>query len=60
MGNEELQRQYYEKFGESVPTYQICRGRTDAEIDKIVRECLTKGKDVYELGYCTLDDDVEY
>lgn len=60
MGSEELQRQYYERFGESVPAYQIFRGRTDAEVDAIVRECLEKGKDVYELGYCTLDEDVEY
>ena len=60
MGNEELQKEYYEMFGESLPTYQICRGRTGAEIDAIVRECLEKGKDVYDLGYCTLDEDVQY
>ena len=60
MGSEELHEQYYDMFGESVPAYQICRGRTDEEIDAIIRECLEKKKDVYELGYCTLDDDVQY
>jgi hypothetical protein len=60
MGSEQLQEQYYEMFGESLPTFQICRGRTDAEIDAILRECIEKGKDVYELGYCTLNEDVQY
>ena len=58
---------YYEKFGEALPTYQIARTRTEDEVIAIieeciskVEECISKGKDVYELGYCTLDDDVQY
>lgn len=60
MDSEELQEKYREMFGENLPTYQICRGRTDEEVNAILRECIDKGKDVYDLGYCTLDDDVEY
>lgn len=51
---------YYEKFGEALPTYQIARTRTEDEVIAIIKECISKGKDVYELGYCTLDDDVQY
>lgn len=60
MDSEELQEKYREMFGENLPTYQICRGRMDEEVNAILRECIDKGKDVYDLGYCTLDDDVEY
>ena len=60
MDSEELQEKYREMFGENLPTYQICRGRTDEEVNAILRECIDKGKDVYDLGYCTLDDDVKY
>lgn len=60
MGSNELLEKYREMFGENLPTYQICRGRTDAEIDAILRECIEKGKDVYDLGYCTLDEDAKY
>jgi len=51
---------YYEKFGEALPTYQIAMTRTDDEVIAIIEECISKGKDVYELGYCTLDGDVQY
>ena len=51
---------YYEKFGEALPTYQIARTRAEDEVIAIIEECISKGKDVYELGYCTLDDDVQY
>lgn len=30
------------------------------EIIKIIDDCLNKGKDVYDAGYLTLDDDVKY
>lgn len=60
MGNKNLYDQYREMFGENLPAFQICRGRTDEEIDAILKECIEKGKDVYELGYCTLDEDICY
>lgn len=60
MGSEELLEKYREMFGENLPTYQICRGRTDEEVNVILRECIAKNKDVYDLGYCTLDEDVMY
>lgn len=51
---------YYEKFGEALPTYQIARTRTDEQIIAIIKECIEKSKDVYELGYCTDNLDMEY
>lgn len=57
---DELLDEYIEKFGEGFPTYQVLRGRTEEESIKIVQECINKEKDAYELGYCTLDDDIEY
>lgn len=52
--------EYAKKFDEGFPMYQLGRGRTDDEIIEIVNECLEKGKDAYELGLCTDDDDVYY
>lgn len=52
--------EYLDMFGEGFPTYQICRTRTDEESVKIVRECLETGKDAYELGYATVEGDIEY
>lgn len=57
---DELLGAYIDKFGEGFPTYQICRGRTIEESVEIIRECIAKEKDAYELGYCTLDEDVYY
>ena len=51
---------YFDRFGEALPMFQIARTRTDDEVIAIIKECISKGKDVYELGYCTLDEDVEY
>lgn len=51
---------YYDKFGEALPMYQIARTRTDDEVIDVIKDCLKQGKDVYELDYCTLDEDVMY
>lgn len=60
MGSNDLLQKYRDMFGDNLPTYQICRGRSAEEINDILRECIEKGKDVYELGYCTLDEDADY
>lgn len=55
---------YFEKyrkaFGAGFPMYQLGRGRTDDEIKEIIDRCLAEGKDAYELGLVTDDEDVEY
>lgn len=58
--NEELLNKYADRFGESFPTFQIARTRTDAEVAEIIKECLEKNKDVYQLGYCVDDSDILY
>ena len=57
---DELLKEYAERFGDGFPSYQIMRGRSDEETMEIIRECLEKGKDAYELGYVEDDDDIMY
>lgn len=56
----EHMKKYAEKFGDGFPMFQIGRSRTDEEIVEIIKECIEKGKDAYELGYVTDDPDVLY
>lgn len=51
---------YAEKFGDGFPMMPLAWGRTDDEVIEIIDDCLSKGKDVYELGYVEDDDDVMY
>lgn len=57
---DELLKAYAEEFGEGFPMYQIARTRTDAETEKIIKECLDLKQDAYELGYVTDDMDILY
>lgn len=60
---EELDRltmEYIETFGEGFPSFQVFRGRETHECIEIVQRCLRENKDAYELGYATLDEEVEY
>ena len=50
---------YWDTFQDSFPTFPMrCRG--EKKIIEIIKECVEKKKDVYELGYLTLDLDVRY
>lgn len=51
---------YAKKFGDGFPTIPLARGRSDQEVIMIIDECLSKGKDVYELGYVSNDPDIDY
>ena len=51
---------YAEKFGDGFPMMPLAWGRTDDEVIEIIDDCLSNGKDVYELGYVEDDDDVMY
>lgn len=60
---EELDRltlKYAETFEEGFPSFQVFRGRETQECIEIVQRCLRENKDAYELGYATLDEEVEY
>lgn len=57
---EELLRRYAEMFGDGFPSYQLARGKTDAEVMDIIKRCLEAGKDAYELGLVTDDLDIDY
>lgn len=52
--------QYAKAFGDGFPMYQLGRGRTDEEIIEIIDRCLKEGKDAYDLGLVSDDEDIEY
>lgn len=47
---EELLREYSKIFGDGFPTIPLAWGRTDEELQEIIKECIDKKKDAYELG----------
>lgn len=51
---------YVDRFGEGFPMMPLAWGREYSEVIQIIDECLEKGKDVYELGYVTDDEDTLY
>lgn len=57
---EKLMFDYLKRFGDGFPSFQIMASRTDEETIEIIEECLKKGKDAYQLGYCTIDLEVSY
>lgn len=56
--NEKLQKaleRYKEKFNDDFPTIPF-ESQEDEEIIGIIDECIEENKDVYDLGYLSLDD----
>ena len=59
--NEKLQpyiKKYQEKF-EDFPSYQLMN-YSDSEVIRMIKKCLDKGKDMYELGILEDDASVFY
>ena len=52
--------EYAKRFGDGFPSFQIMRTRSDDEIVVIIEDCLEKGKDAYELGYVSDNEEIEY
>jgi hypothetical protein len=50
---------YEDTFDDSFPMFPM-KGKKPDEIIEIINECVSKKKDVYELKYLTLDEDVLY
>lgn len=46
---------YYDAFGDSFPTTSMC-GYKEEELIEIINKCILKKKDVYDLGYLSLDE----
>jgi hypothetical protein len=55
---EQKMKEYTKRFNDGFPTIPLAWSRSDAELIKIIDECLAKGKDVYELGY--VEDEIIY
>lgn len=56
--SEKLQKaleRYKKKFNDDFPTIPF-DSREDEEIIDIIDECIEENKDVYDLGYLSLDD----
>ena len=56
----EAMNDYREVFGDSFPTIPLAVYSPPDEAIAIIRECLEKKKDVYELGYVTSDSSIMY
>jgi hypothetical protein len=52
--------EYAKRFGNGFPSFQIMDSHNDEETIKIIDDCLEKGKDAYELGYVTDNEDTVY
>lgn len=57
---DEKLKQYAERFDDGFPMFQLGMSRSDAEVIEIIDQCLTAGKDVYELGYLSTEPDDLY
>lgn len=50
---------YKKTFNDDFPTFQMS-AHGPGEMTKIINECISKKKDVYQLNYLVLDDSVQY
>ncbi|MDR1773337.1 MAG: hypothetical protein LBR30_00450 [Clostridioides sp.] len=51
---------YYEIFDDSFPSIPLRWTYSDEEVIEIIKKCIAENKDVYDMGYLTLDDDIMY
>lgn len=52
--------EYEQAFHDGFPTIPLAVSRSPDKVISIIRECLEKKKDVYDLGYLSLDDGIMY
>ncbi len=57
---DELMIEYAKRFKSGFPSFQIMSGHDESETIAIIRECLEKNKDAYQLGYVTDNEDIDY
>ena len=46
---------YYDTFNDSLPTIPMC-GHEEEEMIEIINKCISEKKDVYDLGYLSLEE----
>lgn len=51
---------YETTFDDSFPTIPLLMDKSKAEVMEIINKCVSAGKDVYDMGYLSLDDDIIY
>lgn len=56
----ELFEEYAKRFGDGFPMIPLGFGRTEEEVNALIKRCLEEGKDAYELGLVEDDDEVIY
>lgn len=52
--------EYARVFDDGFPMIPVAWGRSESEVIKIIKRCLEKGKDAYELGYVKEDLEMVY
>jgi hypothetical protein len=57
---DELMIEYAKRFKNGFPSYQIMSSHDEGETIDIIKECLEKNKDAYQLGYVTDNEDTVY
>ena len=55
-----LFEEYAKRFDDGFPMIPLGFGRTEKEVESLVKRCLKEGKDAYELGLVKDDDEVIY
>ncbi|MEG2322808.1 MAG: hypothetical protein RSB80_00460 [Anaerovoracaceae bacterium] len=51
----------YEKaFDDSFPTIPLLMENSDEKVVEIINKCISENKDVYDMGYLSLDSEVIY
>ena len=57
---EEAAKLYDETFEDAFPTMPFLRDMPDDEVIEMINKCVAEGKDVYEMGYLSLDPNIVY
>lgn len=56
---QEALERYEKKFNDSFPTFSLL-SHGEEKVIKMIDDCISQGKDAYEMGYLELDDDIKY
>lgn len=56
----ELFEEYAKRFGDGFPMIPLGFGRSEKEVEAIIKRCLDEGKDAYELGLLEDNNEVIY
>ena len=57
---EEAIKLYDETFEDTFPTIPLLMDIPDDEVIEMINKCVAEGKDVYEMGYLSLDLNIVY